>query len=134
MARPCLLTYLNSITFCQFTRADWFNLCSPQPLIKFLILFCYINLVILDFLIVTLIGSKVTYHLVFLLLVLHVTLPHISHAVTSATILHFGTSVVQYCHAYECDYKTGFGLMIGFVGHFHTARDCTLQFTVTHAH
>jgi hypothetical protein len=26
----------------------------------------------------------------------------------------------------------GFGLMIGFMGLFDTARDCTLQFTITH--
>jgi hypothetical protein len=29
---------------------------------------------------------------------------------------------------------TGFGLMIGFIGLFDTAHDCTLQLTVTHTH
>jgi hypothetical protein len=55
-------------SFCQFTRADGFNLfCAPaKPLIKFPILFCHMNSVILDSLVVILIGSEVTYHRDFL--------------------------------------------------------------------
>jgi hypothetical protein len=32
------------------------------------------------------------------------------------------------------NYLTGFGKLIGFTGHFDTARDYTLQHTVTHTH
>jgi hypothetical protein len=38
----------------------------------------------------------------------------------------------MYCHVYEWP-CTGFGLMIGFIGLFYTARDYTLRFTITHA-
>jgi hypothetical protein len=34
----------------------------------------------------------------------------------------------------ECDYRRVFGLMIGFIGPFVTAHDCTLQFNITHTH
>lgn len=50
---------------------------SVKPLIKFFILFFYINSVILYPLILTLIGSRVTYHLDFLSFALQGKLPHL---------------------------------------------------------
>jgi hypothetical protein len=34
----------------------------------------------------------------------------------------------------DCDYRRGFGLMTVFIGFFDTARDYTLQFTITQTH
>jgi hypothetical protein len=39
----------------------------------------------------------------------------------------------KYCHNIS-DYRRVFGLMIGVIGLFDTARDYILQYTVTHAH
>jgi hypothetical protein len=94
-----LLTHLNSQRLSAHkSKPIQLLLTSAKPLIKFLILFCYINPVILDCLFVILIGCKVTCRLRFSVVP---TLENSSSPfpmVRSAIMLHFGTSVVQYCY------------------------------------
>jgi hypothetical protein len=44
---------------------------------------------------------------------------------------HFRNDNYEYCHGIEWLY-TGFGLMVGYIGFFDTARDYSLQFIITH--
>jgi hypothetical protein len=50
-------------------------------------------------------------------------------------VLHLWHNV-YYCHVIflECDYRWGFGLIIGFIGLFDIAHEYTLHFNIIHTH